>query len=982
MTTVRSVLGSARRFAIFLALISIASAFNWCLPYTEMQHSAVFNSPVDLLQSSQSEVRSFVAGWPLKYYFRMEYLSGPPLVQFSWLNLSLNVLAWTSVYGLAFAYELRMRRQRREGPTPLRRHTILDIFCLTAAIALACAYWGLLDTRAKASKAMSQRIEKSGGSVVQATYLPTFLANSEIYGFVKERFVRIRKVSLVNPDSSMVSDVIKIPSLTMLRIGGGDYDLRLLDALASKTNLTELRISGRKLDSQFLSMLSSMKQLQTLNLSFTNVTAAGVKSLGEMPRLSYLSLVHTDVRNSELGDFRWAPVLTRLDLPHPSQGGNDRFSLHNHPNLSHLMCSEFNEPLNKNAMQIELSNLPKLKAIQLDSLQKFDLTLNQLPEVEEVTNLEYSWRGRANASQIVPSKLWVRNVKISHAPKLKEFVVFGRDVESICFDNMGDLTFGIGVFGKTTNANLLSRTQESYRMIEPNGRSYYEAYLDSTKIPLETRQGWVDELGKCAGPTTVDLAAIPLEDVNLKPLVANLGIRTLDLSNTNTTPSQISSLAGMGQLERLQIYGCLLDGKTIENLLLQMPKLQMLMCDLHAAHRLRLEKHQHLVSLFNMNRNPQGGMNYGFDGIPILSMDAIKLVELPNLQDRLRFMPTLNYVLFDSIPSVRGLQFDGPMPKGASVKGLRDLAYFVGGGKWLDDSIASELLNCRKLEKLTLAYSSVSPAVIEQLLDLPELTYLVLAGSKVNEKAITKIGRLEKLTAINLDDTAVDDTFVDAIIKLPNLKILSLVRTRVSSDSFEKLASINSLQQIGISGMEMTAGRMQMLANLSSLTALELTQSKMDVITLAPFVAAPPRQLKMLSLRGCSVDGPSLVKLSNQLNQLTFDLTDAEVDPRSMDTLMARHCVRLDSERSTGFQPIYMSGVNQPSGLAIDGHGLPATGEANPRLFRDNSSTNVEINAPETANTAPSKGGYWEAISQSLGTLGQAIMQAIGRAAQ
>ncbi len=64
-------------------------------------------------------------------------------------------------------------------------------------------------------------------------------------------------------------------------------------------------------------------------------------------------------------------------------------------------------------------------------MQCFDLDLEKLPELDKLEPLFEQWEQRTTTKQVVPSYLWVRNLRLVDVPKLNVMDWYVANTESI-----------------------------------------------------------------------------------------------------------------------------------------------------------------------------------------------------------------------------------------------------------------------------------------------------------------------------------------------------------------------------------------------------------------------------------------------------------------------------------------------------------------------------------------------------------------------
>ena len=245
----------------------------------------------------------------------------------------------------------------------------------------------------------------------------------------------------------------------------------------------------------------------------------------------------------------------------------------------------------------------------------------------------------------------------------------------------------------------------------------------------------------------------------------------------------------------------------------------------------------------------------------------------------------MNYVHIENVPCLKGLVFHDKMPKGAVLKGLRDLDYFAGGGQHLNNDLLLAVLECDKLEKLILAYASASPESLSRIGTLKHLKVLALTGTNVDDQVVRQWSQLRELRTLHLDNLAITDQSMEWIGGLASLESLSIDGTRVSATGCRYLESLKNLKTLRIGRMEMTVDVIRSIASLPSLKMLDLSGTNLNKELIAALIDAPTGVLERLSLNGSEVDGPMLLELAQAKRSIVFELDGVQIAPAILSAL-------------------------------------------------------------------------------------------------
>lgn len=803
------------------------------------------------------------AGFPQRYLLRIRDAGVPEVSLFRWQPLLVNIAVWFGLLGLSMVYEWRIYRSNRDKQK--RGLRISDLLVLTIVVAILFSGWQSIELQHSEELAIAEEIASKRGNVVRSAWLP--ISGTGPFSFYS-KFMRIKSVAVTAPDDDLLRRILALENLSSLQIGGGNYDLRLLDPICRSPFLRELRISGRTLDPPTIATIGGAKQLVSLNLMRTNVTSQALLQFGEMPRLKYLNLIHTDVKLSEMSQFPLSRSLRGIAFPHPADGEADHLKLEGWPELKYLVCNEYDEGTNNTPITIELSDFPKLEQIMIDGFQIVDLKLNRLPSLIKVDKINSQWESRLPTDELLPRNLRVRRLGIEQVPKLQALSVHGPDLEAIELREPNLATLAIG----------------SYSF----GRSFQSAPSE----PL-VKSSAAEGLGASLGPIRLVLQG-DISKTEFSTIAQNSSIQFLDVGAGEHLSELVEKLGKFQSVKEISLGMTPISGRDIAELASKLPNLERIHFLQRQLGRLRIEDNDKLISLgathnpgslqvenndkWISTRAPHNPASY-------LQLDALRLVNATKLADRYELPLSMNYVYIENVPCLKGLVFHDKMPKGAVLKGLRDLDSFTGGGQNLNDDLLSAVLECDKLEKLILAYASASPESLSRIGTLKQLKVLVLTGTKVDDQVVRQWTHLRELRTLHLDNVAITDQSMEWIGGLTNLESLSIEGTRVTATGCRYLEGLKNLKTLRIGRMEMTADVIRSIASLPSLRTLDLSGTNLNEELIAAFIDAPKGVLERLILNGSEVNGPMLLELAQSKRSIVFELDGVQIIPSVLSAL-------------------------------------------------------------------------------------------------
>ena len=867
--------------AVVLSVLGLSilwAAINWPYRYEVANTTeARFATVVDFQRAGDPPT---IAGWPYHYwvsYPENERQADSSSV-FSWRALALNFGVATIPCVIVSIFFYRRTRKVAAGQLACRRVTIADLLAVTLALAVPFALWQRVTMVHKAEITLAKEITSFDGAVISEAWVPRLLARLLPDSLV-EKLTRIRAVRCESPTDMIVQKIVDHPGLTVIRLGGSDYDLRLLDRMVSNPFLTDLRVAGRLLDSTAMQSIASHRNLHTLNLMRTNVSQEAVPLLDRLPRLKRLNLMHTDVVLSKLDSTAWTKNIEELWLPHPDADQEDQLEINGWQNLTKLRIDELDTPLNPAPLRVELANLPKLKTLQLDLLQKFDLTLRGLPEFSVIECMDHQWESRIPRNGAIPKALWVSRLILSDLPSLSGGLNLSLvDVQE--FKCSG-----------TPNLQALGVTAQCRRR---NGAPY------APELKLEAASALIQGLGQSEGPQRVNLAAVPMKGVDLSPLRQNRQLKELMLSYSQTTAEQWKGLQGMDWLTRLELKGCRIDPDAVQWVLDSFPELEHLS---FSTSRFDSSEEPELAIIDRTNLKTLDL------GERPLSLKRMRIVNAPHLAMEIDLQSVQQLELVDA-PRLTGLSVGRPYPSDSTLKDLQGLRYFAVGGAGVTDETLQGIAACNGLSTLTLAYPSVTANGLKQLTTIGSLDSLNLPGTPLDDSVVASWPEFERLENLDVRDTNITGVSLRKLLKAGKAKRVLLDRTNVAGKDLALLAKLPRLDHLSLQGLQIDAESMKAVLAGSKLTSLDLSNTSLSEQVLDAVLASGSK-LIILVLQNSEVDGKKLLEIAQQHPKISFDLSGSSVPAEIQARLLsADKIVSMEEMREYSRMMMQQSGAS------------------------------------------------------------------------
>ena len=849
------------------------------------------------------------AGWPSDFYYRYDDLSNAePYVYWSYARLLLNIGFATAVVvclsGVSILYQKNRAKKSAEDaaekePDASKRTfwnrmqekqaqlSIADMLVVTSLIALGFGTHQWLKRSTNADLAVTRRLGQDA-SYKRETILPgiihDWLPVALMRPSVRALMARTTQVRLRNPTSQQVNTAMAMPHLRALSIGGGDYDLDILASLPNRHGLTTLHVTGRVLDDKTLSRVRLLNNLRDVSFARTNFSAGSLERLYESrrdasSRLTSLSLVDTSVDLSKLSESKVLPTMVsmkQLLLARPKPGTSAKLRISALPALQTLRILSFDRGKNSEIVKLEVADCPQLKNIDIDQLQKWSLSLNNLQKLETIKPAPFKTAFRLGKNQSIPGSMWIDEFVADDLPSLTELKVYASD---------------IGKMRLTKTPNLKSIGPGVYQMV-PVGHSGQHRY--DSKVPIEATQALLEGIGKSDGPELIDYSSVPLAGADLSPLVANQRLRDLYLHDCGLSAADLLKLRGDHSLRTVTTHGSELDGKALGELLAGMPKLERWHGDLFHIDRLRIENHQHLKGVADTFPD-------GFDPprAHFADCSALRLIDLPQWEDPIRLDSYhFQHLTIMNLPRLSHLIIDGNVCKGAVLSGLTGLSTIAAGGEHLTDEVIKDWADYRNLSSIRLYATTITADGFSKLLHGRQLSVLDLRGARVDDEAILGVDP-SQLTTANLLDTDVTAESIRHVLKSPMLVELNVDEHVLHQESIDRIADQSAFRSLGIHAEGWTAVQFGRLAQMPELKHLTIRGLTLDKPVAQAFIAGGMQSLERLTLIDSTAEGPSLNAFLNHYPRVKLEAIGSDIPAVLAGRLIGQNRLSFESEATS-----------------------------------------------------------------------------------
>ena len=209
---------------------------------------------------------------------------------------------------------------------------------------------------------------------------------------------------------------------------------------------------------------------------------------------------------------------------------------------------------------------------------------------------------------------------------------------------------------------------------------------------------------------------------------------------------------------------------------------------------------------------------------------------------------------------------------------------------------------CDSLDRLTLAYPSVSQEALRRIGTLKELTFLALPGANVNDDVVRHWCDLTSLWEVNLDDTQISVDTIGWLSRMESLRRLSINRVPLTEAAADALAELDQISELYLAGVSMSRRNLCKVLKRRNLETLDLSGWEIDDELLG-ILCSDGTHLKHLILRDNELDGPTMKRLLVATPHLYVDMGDFPdyIDRPSLEELH-RRAGALRAEMNTGWR--------------------------------------------------------------------------------
>ena len=846
--TSRGGVENRRKYQLTSGLLVAVVTLFFCvtnLPYQYVEVEPIWLGQLDFPASQEGgEVEMPVmGGWPLRY--AVGYPTETEVVYRFWepqllgVNLLLGLLVcWFVHWFLSFRHRSLLADKGND-----RRRIWFDSFFAFCILVIPTGIVAAKAWTPYQQKKIAAELSRNGNFFVSA-WVPEII-ESQLPQGLKRWLLEVRQVRLTNATPEIVRRVAGIPTLVSLHSYGGKHERSTFESLGKSLHFNSLMISNSSLGDDEVASIARLPWLKHLKLAGTPLTTEQFHQFDQLPLVT-VDLQATGLAYQEIEGVDWAKTCELLWLSRPPNGVSDSLSLTDWTRLRTLWVKRRTYELNEAVLGLHFSNLPQLQRLCLDRVQKHDLSLIKVPRLASLEEEIVDARFVLNDNYLVPGLTWVRNLNVDGADSLSEIGCYAKDLEQL---RLGD------------SANLKKLKLGAYLVT-----------LTGNVIPQETDpekcRRWIRYLGERRGPYELDLGYLPLKGIDLTPLAQNVEIQQLNLNGTHVDFSQVKQIGSKPEYNSLDARTTLLRGREFEELLEQFPEIDRLLINGEQIHSLDTRDRDRLKFLRVSTMR---------------EIEKVSLLNQPRMRTSLTMVASPKVLHIENVPGLEGLSLEGPWPVSASLRGLRDLEWFAGGGAELTDEIAKEVLKCSHLHRLTFAYPSISREALSGIGQLKELISLALPGTSIDDGMVRSWRNVHDLWEANFDDTSVSTETIIWLTRMSSLRRLSLNRIRLDESTVQAIVALRQICELHLENTQLPSEALSTLLQYGHLEVLNLTGWKFSEALLS-VLENNAKRLNHLIVRDEDLSLDLFRRLMNLSDQIYVDvsvlpegITDEEV---------------------------------------------------------------------------------------------------------
>jgi hypothetical protein len=783
---------------------------------------------------------------------------------FSLYALAVNVLVWLAIAGLVVGVlRWRLRWMKDEFQFANRRR-ILEIFVAISILAIPCVYFGYHALRLRKQNRLIDEISKYGacGTV---TWLPRCIAD-QVPRALHPILGQIHLVSVYEPTPALLQKLGQLPLLQSLRIHG-QTGLEPLANSGMGTSMLGLSLVRTTLGPSHNRFFETHPQLQELHAYLVSGGESEMKAICELPNVRHLIMEDCELPIQELSQAKSSGSVEILAVAigvHPEE----EISIVGWPHLREVSAIQRGNRSKPWTTKVRFHHCPQLERVSLDGLRRYD--------AEFVSNAELTLVNPA-----------FRNDTFND---VRAFATFDQQYDRIVLRNCPKLqTFSFSLVGveDLDIADAGGLTEVSCTAYQPTRHSLFRL----AKIAPDLVDRLLDQIGRVPTLERLTLGGVPVNTSNLALINTLPSLGELHFHYTAPDSSQLKLLEPLQSLIQIDLPNCKLQDENLTFLLNRFPKLTGATIDVSGIKNLQLNGSSQCKWI---------------SSTPFSSIEFFHFSN-PKFQSGFHLGSSLKSLKIENSPKLDALVVDAPLPPDTRLKDLRDIKIFMVGGNHVDDKIFDSIENCGSLERLMLAYTSISKENFKSIGNFSLLRGLSVPGNPVDDDTIRHWSDLTELWSLDLSETQVDVAAIRWAIANKSLRYLNLSGVRLSKEAKTMLAELSQLTFLSVAHTDISPTELSNILRNSSLIYLDLSGIPLTTEHFDALAQSKPPNL--IIARGCGFPVAQLEDYCKRQSSGSWDIGSTHLGllPRPSD----------DSLNDSA--PINVSETKLENRLVVDG---------------------------------------------------------------
>jgi hypothetical protein len=711
-------------------------------------------------------------------------LKGPgPISVDQWFSLwgvLINTLTWLTVAGLVVGL-LRWRVRSTEDEAQLaKRRRSLEAFVAISILVLPCMFFGYHGLRLRKQNQLIQEIT-GFGACGTVTWLPRFIAD-QVPRALHPLLGQIHLVSVYEPSPELLQRLGGLPLLQALEIQGQTS----LDPLAKAnlaTSIVQVSLIRMTLDESHNRFFKTHPQLQELLAYVVGGGPSEMAAVCELPNLRYLVFEDCELPLDFLSRAKSSDCVELLGVAIGIEA-DEELSIVGWPQLKEVILKQRGNRIKPWPTKIRFHDCAKLERVSLDGLRRYDAEFVGNPELSAV-NPTFRNDSFSDVRVVTSFDQQYDRVILRDCPKL----------ETLAFSLVGVRELDI--------ANATGLKNISCTAYEPNRKGWFRL----AKIDQPVVDQLLEQIGKISTLERLSFGGIPFDASNLAEISKLPALGELKFSYTAPDSSQIELLAPLQSLAQIDLPDCKLTDENLSFLLNRFPNLVGTTVDVSQVKDFQLKRTSNCRWITST---------------PFSSIESFHLSS-PNFQSGFHLGPHLKNLIIEDSPKLNALVIDAPLPSNSRIKDLQNIQIFMVGGHQVNDTIFEAIENCVELDRLMLAYTSITKEKFQSIGNFALLRELAVPGNPIDDDMIRHWSDLNDLWSLDLSETQVDVAAIQWAVKNKSLRYLNLTGVQLSKKAREMLAELSQLAFLSVANTQLSPTELSKILRNPSLDYLDLS---------------------------------------------------------------------------------------------------------------------------------------------------------------